>query len=131
MAVVTIINNEVYNMKSCRQLFGIMLPGLLTASIAVQAGEVPAGAGSFTAENPSHRWAPATGEGYDQTVPEGDPWGIYTPRQEQSPSVSDYFKSTGKPTPTHEFWSSVLWPHAVKNQIGRAHVVTPVTQSEP
>ncbi len=113
-------------MQSCRRLIGsilpaivwpIALPGLLTASIAVQAGEVPAGAGSYTTEKPAHRWAPATAEGYDQTVPAGEPWGIYVPRQEISPKVSNRFKNSGKPTPTHEFWSSVAWPHAVKNLI--------------
>jgi endoglucanase Acf2 len=113
-------------MQSCRRLIGsilpkillpIALPGLFTASVAVQAGEVAAGAGSYTTEKPSHRWAPSTAEGYDQTVPEGQPWGIYVPRQEISPKVSNRFKNSGKPTPTHEFWSSVAWPHAVKNLI--------------
>ncbi|WP_331351465.1 glycosyl hydrolase [Cellvibrio sp. UBA7671] len=104
-------------MQSCRRLIGVLLPSLLTTSIAVQAGEVPAGAGSFTTEKPAHRWAPSTAEGYDQTVPQGQPWGIYVPRQEQSPKVTNRFQSSGKPTPTHEFWSSVVWPHAVKNLI--------------
>ena len=109
-------------MQSYRRLIGsvlpgIVLPGLLTVSFSVQAGEVAAGAGSYTTEKPAHRWAPSTAEGYDQTVPEGQPWGIYVPRQEIGPKVSARFQNSGKPTPTHEFWSSVIWPHAVKNLI--------------
>ncbi|WP_331344533.1 glycosyl hydrolase [Cellvibrio sp. UBA7661] len=109
-------------MQSYRRLIGsvlpgLVLPGLLTVSFSVQAGEVAAGAGSYTTEKPAHRWAPSTAEGYDQTVPEGQPWGIYVPRQEIGPKVSARFQNSGKPTPTHEFWSSVIWPHAVKNLI--------------
>lgn len=96
-------------------------PILLTASSLLLAGEIAAGAGSFTTEKPNHRWQPATAEGYDQTVPEGQPWGIFTPRKNQSPYVSEHFKSTGKPTPTHEFWSSAVWKFAVKNLIRNEH----------
>jgi hypothetical protein len=84
-------------------LIATSLTILMTTSTAL-AGEIPAGEGSYTDEKPNHRWQPATAEGYDQTVPEGQPWGIYVPRQNQSPSVTNHFNSTGKPTPTHEFW---------------------------
>lgn len=100
------------HIKAC-----LVSPVLIAASAISLAGEIPAGAGSFTDEKPTHRWQPATAEGYDQTVPPGEPWGIHTPRQNQSPSVSNHFINIGKPTPTHEFWSSVIWEFAVENLI--------------
>lgn len=106
---------------------------ILITTASATAGEVTAGAGSYTTEKPDHRWQPATAEGYDQTVPEGQPWGIHTPRRNQSPSVTNRFTNTGKPTPTHEFWSSVVWEHAVKNLIRNENggVVETNTDSVP
>lgn len=117
-----------------RRVFAYVFPSLFgLTSLLSAAGEVPAGAGSYTTEKPSHRWQPATAEGYDQTVPEGQPWGIYTPRKNQHPDVTQFFKSTGKPTPTHEFWSSVLWEFSVKNLIRNASggVIETDTSSVP
>ncbi len=110
--------------KLLRRLAWAGTPLMLSISVAatqasdpVPDGVVPMGSGSYTTQKPGHRWGPSTAEGYDQTVPPGEPWGIYTPRQEQSPSVTQAFRDSGLPTPTHTFWASAIWEFAVTNLI--------------
>lgn len=106
-------------MFSFRHVTTLLLVGMLWLAgglpLAAQPGVVPVGsAGSYTTQKPQHRWAPSTAEGYDQ-VTNPDAWGIYIPRREQTPSLSQAFRASGKATPTHEPWSSTAWEFTVAN----------------